>query len=649
MRRFYLILLAIALLDSALSAQNFCGTDSLSPELRRLVLSAPTSTDYPEAKGCYLLNETQKTIHADGKYETYFHRIYKMFTYKGKKTMSNPKFLYDTTYQEIKFLQARTINVFRDSSGAVDSIAVAAIDSLSVNEITPSFLQRATAYATQRQVVLSLPAVSESSIVEIEGMYRCTKKPPKPFDGWETLLGEDPIVKRVFQLTWDPGVKLYYREENGTPTPSVVGSGRIWRIENYRGYTPEPQSAPDADFLPTVFYSTYSRWEDASDMFAKQFLPKTTPTEAITSKVKELTAGKSGQDALFAIYDFLLDNMRYVELSIQNRAEGFQPNPAEKVLSQGYGDRLDMACLATSLIKAAGFEAEPLLVNSYGLSIRDRFPMMRQFTHILIKATIGGQDYYINPAQEYCCHKYIGKYAGEKGLLVSAGKGKILHIPDEGAVTNSRYLIYTLSLSDSGDIEGSLDAKTNGSFDCDVRSEFKDTPPRKAKMILNEVVSNIGTGAELTSDTVADADQRDENMWLELKFKVPKVGFLEKTMMIYQFPDNPLQFAGVALPSALEKRQSPIYYPNPFTITDEVSVEIPEGWQVAFVSGEQQIKNAVGTVSIKSSVKGNKVEYTRTISIDKKRIGTGEYKLLKKLVKEHSLPRNKLLLLEKSK
>ena len=317
--------------------------------------------------------------------------------------------------------------------------------------------------------------------------------------------------------------------------------------------------------------------------------------------------------------------------------------------AQGYGDRLDMACLAMSLIKAAGFDAAPLLVNSYGLSVREHFPMMKQFTHILIKAHINGQDYYINPAQEYCCHKYIGKYAGERGLLVSAGKGEIVGIPDEGAANNSRHIAYNISLSDSGDIEGSLRADTKGSFDCDVRGEFKDTPPRKAKMILNEVVSNIGTGAELTSDTVADADQRDENMWLELGFKVPKVGFLEKTMMIYQFPDNPLQFAGISLPSALEKRQSPIYYPNPFSITDEVSVEIPEGWQVAFVSGERRIENAVGAVSITSSIDGKKIKYTRTITINKRRIGTGEYKLLRKLVKEHSLPRNKLLLLEKAK
>ena len=91
--------------------------------------------------------------------------------------------------------------------------------------------------------------------------------------------------------------------------------------------------------------------------------PQIAVTPQIQAKAAELTKGLStDEDKIRALYNYVSTQFHYVSLSFGNGR--YQPHAAEDVLENEYGDCKDKHTLLAALLKAAGYDAWPALINS---------------------------------------------------------------------------------------------------------------------------------------------------------------------------------------------------------------------------------------------------------------------------------------------
>jgi tetratricopeptide (TPR) repeat protein len=89
------------------------------------------------------------------------------------------------------------------------------------------------------------------------------------------------------------------------------------------------------------------------------------------------------------------DRVRYVALAMGTA--GLVPADAETTWARRYGDCKGKTALLLGLLHGLGIVAEPVAVNAFsGDGIDQRLPMVGLFNHVLVRATIGGKDYWLD-------------------------------------------------------------------------------------------------------------------------------------------------------------------------------------------------------------------------------------------------------------
>ncbi|MFP4459388.1 MAG: DUF3857 domain-containing protein [Candidatus Zixiibacteriota bacterium] len=621
------------------SMEEVAGDDIVSPEILQMIQEAPEYSEYPDAKALWLMKHEHINMIDEYRYEKDIHYLIRIFSYKGKKAYSNFKFNYDTTFQDIEIIQARSFNQTEDSL----VYDIAPIPMHSVNEITPPHLTGAGDYVQRKQMVLSVPAVNESSFIEIKVKVKNTDKPPYPYGGYNVLVDEDPVLDARFGFV--PGdVRLHYEYSNGATEPVTPQDTIRWDIKDYGGINAEEGLPPATEFLPTVTVTTQLTWTDEASYFAKKFLPRAIVTDKVRKIASEASSGKGGADKIWAIADWVSEeiNKVYMELGEQD----YTPNEAEKVIDNGSGDCRDLSILLLAMFKAEGIEAHPVLVNRNGRKIREEIPTIRQFNHVIVRATVDGEYYYIDPYMSNAPHGTLGYLSGEKGLLVKLGGYEFIDFPKKSPEANRLEIKYDIKLDKEGLLKGKLYAKSYGMIDGDMRSKLRDKSPRKMTMIYEDLVSSISAGAELKNDTTGIRDDRDVNLWFEVEFEAEDFASLQKDMMVIEFPGNPVTFASITLPSSIGDREFPYYTDYPAEIFVEYRMDIPEQYRVVYLTQPVEIDNEIGSFKIESREEGRNILLTRDLKISQKMVQPDEYGKFQEILRALRLPKNKLLLLE---
>lgn len=168
----------------------------------------------------------------------------------------------------------------------------------------------------------------------------------------------------VYELPSD--MRLVVDADGYAASAPVVAGGRT----SYRfDYTPSPNARFETG---AVDYSDYGRHLVVSTMPDYATLGKAYDrgaaaaaaiTPAIAARAREIVAGITDQRAqAIAINQWVRTNIRYVAVYIGRG--GFVPHSADSVLANRFGDCKDHATLMEALLRVAGIESTPVLINS---------------------------------------------------------------------------------------------------------------------------------------------------------------------------------------------------------------------------------------------------------------------------------------------
>jgi hypothetical protein len=124
----------------------------------------------------------------------------------------------------------------------------------------------------------------------------------------------------------------------------------------------EPLAPPLSEVVPTVVLSTFKDWRAFRDWYGEAVRGFTEPDAQVRDLATRLTQGKFSRDGkLQALFDFVADDIRYVNYV---SGEWWLPNRPQQLLARREGDCDDKALLLITLLKAAGIDAQEVLVQT---------------------------------------------------------------------------------------------------------------------------------------------------------------------------------------------------------------------------------------------------------------------------------------------
>ena len=344
--------------------------------------------------------------------------------------------------------------------------------------------------------------------------------------------------------------------------------------------------------------------------------------KAMEQAVAQIVSPNDSQDVkLRKIYDRVqqIRNKSYEVQKTEQEQKRAKEKPAEnveEVWKRGYGDSVQLAWLFLGLARAAGFEA-------YGCWVSDRReyffnPVTMQSAKLndnVVLVKLNGKDLYLDPGVVFTPYGLLTwSETGVAGLRLDKDGGTWIQTTLPQASESRIERVGKLKLSDTGDLEGKLTVTYIGLEAMYHRMEERNTDEVARKKFLEELVTaQIGVAAEAELTNKADWTSSETPLVAEFNLKIP--GWASSAGRRVMIP--------AAIFTAAEKgvfehanRVQPIYFEYPREKVDDVTIELPPGWQVSSVPPPQDQNGKVVVYSLKVEQSPGTLRLTRKLTID---------------------------------
>jgi tetratricopeptide (TPR) repeat protein len=210
-----------------------------------------------------------------------------------------------------------------------------------------------------------------------------------------------PVGRAHLRMQWPTTLPARLRAPY-FPAAKPIKAGGVTSVEfaldNLEPLVP-PKGAPLRYQLGRMIELTdFANWSDLGALMAPLYvkaatLPGQGPLRTELDRMTKLSPDpKVRAEAALALVQ---DRVRYVALAMG--AGGYVPADAELTWSRRYGDCKGKTALLLALLHAMDIEAVPVAVNATtGDGLDARLPMVGLFNHVLVRATIAGQVYWLD-------------------------------------------------------------------------------------------------------------------------------------------------------------------------------------------------------------------------------------------------------------
>ena len=583
------------------------GFQPISPEELKM-------TSEPQAPGAPAIILYRQVDRDDGRtsHEDNYFRI-KILTEEGRK-YADVEIPYSKGSGNIEGVRARTIR----PDGRVVNFEGKVFDKTIVKAKGVKYLAK----------TFTLPGVQVGSIIEY--YYTQDLKESFVFDSHWILSDELFTKDAKFSL------KPYHSDYNrfnvrwtwqglppGTATPKE-GPDHIVRLEatNIRAFQTEDYMPPENELKSRVDF-TYS--DEIPEQDVNKFWIKTGKKlngqlesfvgkhKAMERAVAEIVGPNDSPEVKLRKIYARVQQMRNTTYEVrkteqeENREKEKGPKSVEDVWTCGYGSGFELTWLYLALVRAAGFDA-------YGVWVSDRrhyfFNPVQMDKNkldanvVLIK--LNGKDVYLDPGAAFTPFGLLPWVeTGVQGLrLDKEGGGWVQTTLPESAESRVERKA-NLKLSDTGDLEGKLTVTFTGLEALWRRLDERNVDETERKQFLEgEVEEFIPAASEVELVNKPEWASSATALVAEFNLKIPgwALGAGRRALVpvgLFTAPEKHL--------FDHSSRTHPIYIEFPSQKLDDVTIEIPAGWQVTSLPPEQ-------------SEVGHIVEYAFKVENDKGRL-----------------------------
>jgi tetratricopeptide (TPR) repeat protein len=203
-------------------------------------------------------------------------------------------------------------------------------------------------------------------------------------------------------VSWPEDEQMYWRAERD----AVAGEPELRAGYRYLTVTlplaePDamPEDAPSRYHRPTVLrVGSFTDWEELSRVMAPHFsaAADVAADSAVAAQAAAIMRQASDPLERAAMATRLVqDKISYLLNGLHGG--NYLPQQAAFTWDKRYGDCKAKSVLLLALLRGMGIEAEPALVTSQGGdALPELLPLPGDFDHVIVRATIGGVDYWLD-------------------------------------------------------------------------------------------------------------------------------------------------------------------------------------------------------------------------------------------------------------
>jgi hypothetical protein len=359
--------------------------------------------------------------------------------------------------------------------------------------------------------------------------------------------------------------------------------------------------------------------------------------KAMEQAVAEITSPNDPQDVkLRKIYDRVqqIRNKSYELRKTEQELKRDREKPienVEEIWKRGYGSGVQLTWLFLGLARAAGFEAYGCWVSSrreYFFTPTTAESAKLNANVVLVK--LNGKDLYLDPGGPFTPFGLLEwSETGVPGLRLDSDGGTWIKTTLPEASESQIEHVARLKLSDSGDLEGKLTLTYTGLEAMYHRLEERhaDDVARK-KFLEQRVTSQIGVPAEAELTNQPDWTNSETPLVAEFNLKISGwTANAGRKVLI----SAAIFTVGEKTVFEHANRIHPIYFEYPHEKADDITIELPPGWEVNSLPPVQDHNGKVITYSLKVQESPGTLRLTRKLTVDVLLLDQKNYAALRNL------------------
>ncbi len=478
-----------------------------------------SSQNYPQASAVIIKSDFYTKVLKDNKVYQKVYCLLKVLNDRGKEKFGEIVINYDSTYEKVKLVFARTIS----PSGRVTSVGKKHIRDVSLYKNFPL-------YSNARAKIVSMPELVNGSLIEYEFEIIDNKMlADKHLVYYIIPQGDEPVMELNDELVYPEGklhfisrdVGMQYLSFSADFSPKrTVEDGEVhlkWHFENVPQLIPEPDMPSMMNVTPIRILSSFKNWEQIYNWWWPLAKDKVKPTDRIKQKVKELIKGAANQKEIAErIYYYCAKEIRYV--AVEYGKAGYEPHSAQEIFENKYGDCKDQAILLVTMLRYAGLKAYPVIIPTRQLINLDKdFPVVL-FNHAIAVVKLGDSWVFMDPTAQTCSFGDLPVSDQGRGVLIFTDSGLIIkETPITDVYQNKIEVTTELDFYKNKTI-GNRTVLATGFFAQGQRYWLKFTMPIQIKQALVSKVKSIISDAKLIDYKVENLDIMDQPVVLRYSF-----------------------------------------------------------------------------------------------------------------------------------
>ena len=532
------------------------------------------------AKGVqYLLLDQQQRVDANDKTH-YRHLASKALNAQGVESIANIEIRFDPSYQK---LTLHTINIRR--AGAV----IAKLPTAQVRVLQRESGLESLIFDGSRTAHVFLDDVRVGDVVEYAYSLRGSNPVFGNRHGGRFDFQFDVPVERLHaRLLWPAGRPLQWHLHNQAAPAheEEMGGQRVysWDLRAVDARVIEDDAPAWFDPYPFVEWGEFANWHAVADWALPLYRLPATPTPRLRAAADQLAARyATAGERLAAALRYVQSEVRY--LGIEVGPGSHAPNPPELVLERRYGDCKDKTLLTVALLRQLGIEAQPALVHtSMRHAIEANRPSPNAFNHVLVRARLDGQDYWLDPThapQQGGLDQLVQADYG-RALVVDASTDALVPMAGDKALVQQRVVRsvidaragfdkpvrYTVTTEATGAAAESLRSTLSGRRREDLQKDY-----------LNFYVGQFGA-MDVAAPMRVDDDVKANRLSVTEEYALKE---------FWQHSDKHKRLEGTVTSAEVRERlqrpkslvrNSPLAIAYPTELLQVTEVKLPESWTI---------------------------------------------------------------------
>lgn len=610
-----------------------------------------TAEMYPDADAVLVDSDEDIAYNADGTYVSRARQNVKILTEKGRRDEREITLRYNSRYMKGRISYVK----IKKPDGEVRDVDFAA----TTKEIVDNSSENENIYdPMSRRLVCTVPGleIGDELIYEtVSEVY--ASRIEDNFADMSVMEWSMPILSQRVRIVCPKErplkiTKIAYPLDNVKLSERDLEDGRhemVWTTTGSPQAFPEPDMPPLYTLVQCLRVSTVGSWQEISKWYWDISLPHLEKTnEAISNKVAEI-----GRD-LPALYKWVAQEIRYMGLTMEDKAPGYSPHDVSITFDNRYGVCRDKAALLVSMLRLAGFEAYPVLIHA-GAKMDKDVPIP-YFNHAIVavalpeggvaelglaeSAVTGAGKYVLMDPTDESSRDLLPAYLSNRSFIVARPDGEELLVSAvPGADSNA------LTITDKGSLEkdGSLLMQSRVVFNGINDNIYRQTLLRRKedarKKLFGRLLSNLAPGADLLDFRLYPADLQDTSVPLEvhLLFRVPDVVVKG---------ENRLEFSPACLSrilgsvnwlldgkTSLEKRKYPLVVDSTACVEEEMTISVGDSaGEAIYLPQDVEIGGAY-SYSRHASFENGEFKLARRVAVNAVEFSPEEYSALRESAK----------------